>query len=196
MPLNDVYQISIDTTYNNQNCVNVLHYVQITGDGTGDGRQAVADMWDADNQTLFRGLMTVGALVVQTRTRRLAAIESQTLIQAVGSAGTHSGGGMPSGAAALIRQKGLSTDARKGTGGQKIVAVPYSVVDSGRLTEAYMVLMRAYGALGESDQQDPFATWDFRQCILGSDDFPRIIQHTSAAPRIVTVRSRQIGVGT
>ncbi len=193
MPDGDVYQLSTDLTYNGQNCVNVFHFEQNGTDGTGDPRQDLTDVFNFTYATLFRGLMTVGVQFVQIRVRRLIATKTQTLINTVGSAGTHSGGGMPTHAAALVRQRGETPLARRGTGGLKIVGVPFTVVAAGRLTAAYAGLMQTFGALGEVDHT--LTAWTWRQCILSGGNVARIIEHTSVAPRIVTVRSRQIGVG-
>lgn len=189
----DVYQLSTDVDYNNQACTNVLHFLQSGTDGTGDPRQDLTDMFNFVYATLYRGLMVAGVTFVQIRVRRLIATETQTLINTIGSAGTHAGDGMPTHAAALLRQRGGSDSARQGTGGQKIVGVPVTAVSAGRLTAAYAALMQTYGELGESDQG--LTDWTWRQCILSTGNNARTIEQNSVSPRIVTVRSRQIGVG-
>lgn len=195
MAADDTFSVSCDLTYNGQNCVNVLHFKQIGSDGTGVAMASLETVWDTIYKTLYRGLMVITVNVVQVRVRRLAAVESQSTITAVGLAGTHSGQGMPTHSAALLRQRGSSTDPRKGTGGQKIVGVPRSIVEAGRLTQAYADLLIAYGQLGESDETDGATGYTFRQCILDAAGNSRIIVHNAATPRLITVRSRQIGVG-
>ncbi len=191
----DTLSLSCDLTYNNQNCVNVLHFVQQGASGTGTAMDALGVMWTANYKTLYKGLMTVGVNIVQIRVRRLTVVESQSVITAVGEIGTHSGGGMPTHSSALLRQRGASAAARRGTGGQKICGVPRSIVKNGRITEAYATLMQAYGVLGESDITESGSGYKFRQIIISVGGSAGVIVHNSVAPRLVTVRSRQIGVG-
>lgn len=195
MAADDVFAVSLDTQYNGQNCVNVLHFIQIGADGTGTWQAALLSVWEDNFKVPWIALMVGGVNIVQVRMRRLIPTQTQQTITNIGTVGAHTGAGMPTHAAALLRQRGLTTD-EKGTGGQKIVGVPVTEVANGRISKAYSDLMVAYGQEGEVDITDGTSQFKFRQVIYNVPlKSSRKVIHSDGTPRIVTVHSRQLGVG-
>lgn len=195
MPDGDLYEMNVDLTYAGQNCVNVHHFLQIGADGTGDPRSALHQMWFLKYSAKLQTIMVADVTIVQTRIRQLKPIQTQTLITSAGFAGTHTGDALPPHAACLLRQRGFPTG-RKGTGGMKIVGVPTSEVKQGIIEVAYAALVQTYGDLSESNQADGTTGFNWRSCVFSQiDGVPRLIEKSKVTPRIVTVHSRQIGVG-
>lgn len=195
MAAGDLYEFNVDMTYGGQNCVNVHHFVQNGPDGSGLAQVALHAMWLAVYRTPLRAIMTNEVNIVQTRIRRLQPTQTQQTITAVGSLGTHTGTALPPHAACLLRQRGTPSN-RKGTGGVKIVGVPEGQVLAGVLEVAYAALVQTYGDVSESDQTDGGTGYVWRSAVYSIiDNTARLIEKSKVTPRIVTVHSRQIGVG-
>ena len=195
MPADDIFERSVDMTYQGQNCVNVEHLQQIGADGTGTWQASLLTNWQVAYKPRLKNVMVAGVNIVQVRMRRLFATQTQQTITTINEAGDHLGDGMPGHCAALLRQRGETTD-QKGCGGIKFVGVPNQVVLNGKIVVAYAALMELYGDQDESDITDGATGYTFRGGVLSQiDDVFRKILKCYATPRVVTVHSRQIGVG-
>lgn len=195
MAANDVFELSVDMDFGQQNCVNVHHFIQNGVDGTGIWQDALTSVWEDSYEASFLALMTTAVNVVQLRMRRLLPTQTQQTIVSVGELGTHLGASLPTHLACLLRQRGFPTG-RKGTGGVKICGVPTSEVLNGKITVAYAAKVTTYGNISEADIVDGATGYSFRSGVLAqSDDTFRAIEKSQVTPRIVTVHSRQIGVG-
>lgn len=195
MPVDDIFELNVDMTIGGQNCVNVHHFIQRDVDGTGSAIDALSAVWTADYKTSLLALMVSTVNIVQLRIRHLLPIQTQQTIIAVGSVGTHAGQALPTYLATLLRQRGFPTG-RKGTGGVKIVGTPHGEVLNGRITVAYAAKVTTYGNISEADVTDAGSGYVFRSGVLAqSDGSFRAIEKSQVTPRVVTVHSRQIGVG-
>lgn len=195
MPALDIFELSVDMTYQGQNVVNVHHKQQIGADGTGTWQASLLTNWQVAYKPRLRAVMTAGINIVQVRMRRLFPTQTQQTITTINEFGLHAGDGMPPHCAALLRQRGQTTGA-KGCGGVKFCGVPNQVVLNGKITVAYAALMELYGDQDESDITDGATGYTFRGGVLSQvDNVFRKILKCYATPRVVTVHSRQIGVG-
>lgn len=195
MPALDIFERSTDMTYGGQNVVNVEHLQQIGADGTGTWQASLFTNWDVAYKPRMRNLMTAQVNIVQVRMRRVLPTQTQQTTTTVNEAGLHAGDGMPPHIASLLRQHGETTG-RKGTGGIKFTGIPNTEVLNGRITVAYAALMELYGDQDESDITDGATGYTFRGGVLSQvDDVFRKILKSYATPRVVTVYSRQRGVG-
>lgn len=195
MPAGDIMELTVDQTYAGQNIANVHHFLQIGPDGTGTWQNALKDIWTAFFEDKFLDMVIDTLEVIQIRLRRLLPTQTQSSIIARGVPGNITGDGLPPHAATLVRQYGEGAD-RKGTGGSKIAGVPEAAIEEGRISAAQAALMVAWGDVAESDQTDATSGFVFRSGVFRpSDGTIRKIVKSFATPRLVTVRSRQIGVG-
>lgn len=195
MPANDVYELSVDMTYGGQNIVNVHHFVQNGVDGTGTWQDALMQVWTDNFKGPLSDLMVGTVTIVQVRMRRLKVGQTQQTTVAVGLAGQIMSNGLPTHCAVLIRQRAFPTG-RKGTGGVKITGVPIDNVENGQIDLALATLCQTYANISEEDITDPGSGFDFRAGVLSQvDDVFRAIEKSQVTPRVVTVQSRQIGVG-
>jgi hypothetical protein len=127
--------------------------------------------------------------------RRLFPTQTQQTITARGSFGGIAGDGMPTHCAALLRQRGITLGA-KGIGNVKIAGVPRAVVANGRITAAQAALYTTYGEVSEAAIVDGATGYGFHSGVLSQiDDSFTVIEKSVATPRVVTVHSRQKGVG-
>lgn len=195
MPLGDIFELNVDMLFEGQNCVNVHHVLQTTADGTGTWQAALLNRWTTDMEANLLACMVDQVEIVQVRMRRLFPTQTQQTITPRGSFGGIAADPLPPHCCALIRQRGIPTG-RKGTGGVKIIGVPRTLVFDGRITTGYAAILETYSLPMEAELVDG-SGYKFRYGVLAqSDDTFRSIEKTRATPRVVTVRSRQIGVGT
>jgi len=195
MPANDIMELTVDQTYAGQNITNVHHFQQLGPDGTDIWQIALKSIWTALFEPAFLAMVIDTLEVIQIKLRRLLPIQTQQSIFARGTFGTIAGDGLPPHAATLVRQYGEGAD-RKGTGGSKIAGVPEAAIEEGRISAAQAALMVTWGDLAEVDHTDGVTGYTFRSGVFRPADgtIKKIIK-SFATPRIITVRSRQIGVG-
>lgn len=195
MPANDIFELNVDMTWAGQNCVNVHHFIQKGVDGTGTWQAGLLAVWNANYKAPLLAMMVTAVEIVQIRMRRLLPTQTQQTITAVGENGDILDTGVPTHCAVLLRQRGFPTG-RKGTGGVKLCGLPDSAVLNGKLTVAAAALVTTYGNVSEADVVDGASGYSFRSGVLSQvDDSFRAIEKSQVTPRVVTVRSRQIGVG-
>ncbi len=195
MPADDVFELNIDMTISGQNVVNVHHFIQSGVDGTGTWQDALLSVWQDNFKTPLRNCMVQAVTIVQTRMRRLQPTQTQQTIVLDGAIGDILSPALPPHLAVLLRQRAFPTG-RKGTGGVKIVGIPDTGVADGRLNEAYKNLVATYGDVSEADITDGATGYTFRAGVLSQvDNVFRAIEKSQVTPRVVTVHSRQIGVG-
>lgn len=193
MPIDDVYQLTIDFQLENQNMSNVLHARQTTIDGAGAGEVVLGQIWEANLKDAYKNLLTTDVLVVQTRTRRILQTETQAFIDPINEFGASSPPTMPTHQAAVLRMYG-EPEMRKGIGNQRISGFSSLAVESGRVTAGGAIFLNAYGALlADEWTQDG---WSFRFGVFSRIDLIcRDILKAGSTSRVKTVYSRQIGVG-
>lgn len=195
MAAGDIFELSVDQTYTGQNGVNVHHFTQVGADGTGDARTALFNVWNDNYRAALIAIIIADVNIVQVRIRRINPTQTQSLITAVGETGTRTNPGLPPHCAVLVRQRGFSTG-RKGTGGTKIWGVSANQVANGRIDTLEADLYTAWGDLSESDITDGGTGYKFRAGVFSASDSSfRVIEKSQVTPRVVTVHSRQIGVG-
>ena len=195
MPADDVFELNVDMTWGGQNCVNVHHFIQVGGDGTGTWQAALLSVWEDNYKALLLDMMVTAVNIVQVRMRRLLPTQTQQTITTVGETGDILAIGVPTHCAVLLRQRGFPTG-RKGTGGVKLCGLDETEVLNGRITVAQAAKVTAYGNVSESNITDGATGYVFRSGVLAqSDDTFRAIEKSQVTPRVVTVRSRQKGVG-
>ncbi len=195
MPANDIFELQVNMTHSGQNVTNVHHFIQVGVDGTGTWQDALKQIWLDNYKDILRALMVVAVNIVEIKLRKLFPVQTQQTASNIGEAGLVLTTGMPTHAAALIRQR-ATPSGRKGTGGVKICGVPIAEVDEGKISESYRDDMLTYGNISESDITDGGSGYTFRSGVLSNvDNVLRKIVKSMPTPRIVTVHSRQIGVG-
>ena len=194
MALGDIFELNVDMLFEGQNCVNVHHVIQTSTDGTGTWQVALLGIWTANMEANLLACMVDQVEIVQVRMRRLFPTQTQQTITPRASFGSIAADPLPPHACALIRQRGIPTG-RKGTGGVKIIGVPRTLVFDGRITTGYAAILETYAGPMEQDFVHG-SGYEFHYGVLSQvDDSFRAIEKIRATPRIVTVRSRQIGVG-
>ena len=195
MPSGDVYSMSVDQTLASQALSNVLHFVQVGSDGTGDARAALYSVFDTSFLDALLGCLVSDVDIVQTRIRRIHPTTTQAKITAVGAPGLLVGNPMPVGSCSIIRFSSESSG-RKGTGFSKITGARTIDVRDGRVDVVYAVLLQAYADLFPIDYTDAGTGYVFRACVWSSIDLvARKIDIGNALTRVRTIHSRQIGVG-
>ena len=195
MAANDVYSLSLDSLYNGQNTVNVMHFKQVGADGTGDARNSLNIMFDITLRTLFEPLFTDETTMVQTRARRLFPTETQTLTGALGDPGTETSNGLPPQCCAILRLVG-NRGAGRGSGSLKLGQIGEGFVDEGRVDASYVALAQSLGNQLAQDIVEGTFNWTWRCVIWNPGDNTFItVQAARPATRIRTVHSRQLGVG-
>lgn len=195
MPASDIFELNVDMTWNGQNCVNVHHFTQVGADGSGTWQAALQSVWEDNYKAPLLDMMVTAVLVVQTRMRRLFPTQTQQTIVSVAENGDLLDIGVPTHCAVLLRQRGFPTG-RKGTGGVKLCGAPAGEVLNGRITVAHAAKVATYGNVSEANIVDGATGYTFRSGVLSQvDDVFRAIEKSQVTPRVVTVHSRQIGVG-
>lgn len=196
MPANDVFEMSVDQTLENQNLTNLYHFIQTSSDGSGDARAAVNALWTLIWKTLYLATVTAAVDMIQTRVRRIQPTQTQTLITANAGAGAIVGEALPPQSCAILRQYATPL-ARRGTGHVKISGIDVAASESGRIDVAQETLINAFAAPMTSDQTEVASGYVFRMGVYSQvDQVLRPIQSALALGRIKTVYSRSIGVGT
>lgn len=193
MPANDIFEVSVDATYNGEAMTNVMHFIQIGADGTGDARSALNSVWVNDFDVAQRNLQVDSVTHFQQRTRRLFPTQTQSFIAANSATGTFIDNGLPTNQCAILRFYGALAG-RKGVGHQKLYGVGTTFILQGRISASYKTLMDAYGDIFKVDRTDS-SGFVFRAGVLGTDDVLRQIQKTEAMTRIKQVHSRSARVG-
>lgn len=196
MPFADVMELTVDSTFAGQNMSNVHHFAQTSGDGTGSWQTALTAIWVAQFQLNYSNLMTGFVQIVQIRMRRIEPTQTQQTTVPIGIPGNVADDTLPGHCAALLRQR-ATPSGRKGTGGVKIFGVPLGAVSVGRIDAAYFAAMSTYGNAMEVPQLDVASGYEFHSAVYSQvDNIARPILKTVPTTRVVTVHSRQIGVGT
>lgn len=196
MPSGDVYSVSIDQTFQSQNLSNVVHFIQVGSDGTGDARDALATVWEAEFKTTLLACMIGDVEIDQLRIRRIHPTTTQAKIEAINEQGSQSGVGMPVGSCAICRFSTQSSG-RKGTGFTKVAGASIDFVQDGRADLAYALLLQAYADEFIQDYTDAGTGYVFHAAVWSKIDLvARPIEIGIALTRIKTIHSRQIGVGS
>jgi len=193
MPANDVFEVSVDAVLNGQNMTNVMHFIQIGADGTGDARTAMAGLWTAIFDLPLRNTQSSSVLHQQTRVRRVLPTQTQTTITAGVNAGTRLVESIPTNQTAILRFY-ANPFGRRGTGNQRFYGVGTDVVLSGRISDGMATLMQLYGVLFITNAP-PSNSYVFRAAILSNDGIARPIMKTLPLPVVKTMHSRTVGVG-
>lgn len=193
MPANDVYELSVDSFYGNENMTTVLHFGQVGSDGTGDPRDALNQVWMASFDAPQRLGQVAGVVHFQQRIRRLLPTQTQSLITPNAGVGTVAGDGLPTNQCAILRMYGVLSGPR-GIGHQKLYGIAISMVLEGRVSVSFRDSVEPYGLLFTADTT-PVNGWKFRAGVLGVDSVLRAIQKTDVLARVKQVHSRSARVG-
>lgn len=194
MPANDVFELSVDATYNGQQVTNVMHAIQIGADGSGDARGALDRVWVDNFDVEQRTLQVTSVVHFQQRVRRILPTQTQTLITPNAGLGLATGNGLPTNQCAILRLYGAKA-LLKGVGHQKLYAVPVLMVLEGRVQTTFRDISLLYSVNFETNHTDPISGYVFRMGVLGTDSVLRQIQGTEQLGRIKQIHSRSIGVG-
>ena len=193
MPANDVFELSVDSVYNNQSVTNVMHLIQVGADGSGDARDAVLGTWAAQFQAQQALCQVDSVQHFRNRCRRILPTQTQTKIESDVTVGGQAFPGLPTNQCAILRFYGAIAG-RKGVGHQKMYGVGINFCQQGRLSTAWRDLCQTYGTQFKSDHAH-ISGYVFRMSVLGNDGVARKIQGTDPLPRIKQVHSRSAGVG-
>lgn len=194
MAAGDVYSCGLDMTLNAQELNMGFHFVQIGADGSGDPRQAVANVWLANFETpLLNALVAVVTLGV-LRIRRVLPTTTQSLVATVGTVGLVAQNPIPTNQCAVLRLYGVLAG-RKGIGNIRMPGIGIDFVDEGQVNASYVGLSELFGDPFEVDQTDIPTAFTFRSCVLGTDSVPRQVQRALMTSRVKQLRSRTVGQG-
>lgn len=198
MPEGDIYEVNVDQTYNGQNLVNVLHFIQDGTDGSGSAREALGDIWVDNFQLPHLALMVTNVTIVQLRIRKLLPTQTQQFLRTINATGSQIESGLPPQQCAIISQKGQrgGPKGRRGAGHMKVSGVPLGATDAGRVNLNYATDMNTLGLVFADKLTDMATGFTFDSCVLSAvDSVARVIVHSGSTSRIRTVYSRSIGVG-
>jgi len=193
MPANDILEISVDAILNGQNVTNVMRFIQVGVDGSGDARVALANVWVNQFDGPLRNTQVTAVAHQQLRVRRLLPTQTQTIITPNLQPGTLTGVGIPVNQCVVLRFYGTPAG-RKGTGNQRMYGIRTISVLDGRIDNGQSTLIQTYAVLFTSTQAD-ISGYSFRGVVLGNDNLARQIERTTPLPRIRTMHSRTVGVG-
>lgn len=195
MPAGDVYESSIDMTFAGQKLTNVIHFVQVGADGTGDPRESVTGILTTDFLPDYQNLVVDSLTFDQVQARRLFPTQTQQWTAASGVVGTQLSDGLPPQSCAILRLYG-SRIGNRYVGRQLISGLPTSAVKDGQINNTLMGLLGIYGDHFESSHSFPISGYEFTATILRRADSTnsQIIRAQSLA-RVRTARSRQLGIG-
>ena len=194
MAAGDVYECSAEMTHNQQQIVMGFHFVQIGADGSGDPRQAVANVWLGNFETPLLACLSSQVQINVLRIRRVLPTQTQSLVATVGTLGTVIGVTLPTNQCAVLRLYGVLA-ARKGVGNVRMPGIGATFIDEGQVNASYVGLTELFGDAFEVDQTDIPTAFTFRSCVLGTDDVPRQVQRALMTSRVKQLRSRTIGQG-
>lgn len=194
MPAGDVYELTIDSTYNAQSIANVLHFTQIGADGGGLGEEAVPAMFASVFLQPWAAMICNTYQFLQSRCRRITPTETQQFVSPINVFGDDVRQDSPTHLTAILRTYGTTTG-RKGTGGIKFCGFSIDSYREGRIGGPFAGLGKVLGELMELDQSDVGSGYIFHASVFSRiDKVARQIQKTVMLPRLKTVRSRQLGV--
>jgi hypothetical protein len=182
-------------TFNGQNVTNVQHFTQVGDDGTGDARNAIAQIWDDDFRVTLKAVLNGTVNIVQTRIRRIQPTQTQQLITAIGELGDGSGPAYPTGSCVIIRLMSISSG-RKGTGGVKICGMNNTDIALGRLNVAAANKLQTHANVYADTYTDSGSNYVMVPVVYSRiDNVGREILSAVILTRVKTVHSRQVGVG-
>lgn len=194
MAAGDIYELSLDMTFDNQAIMNRYHFVQIGSDGTGDPRISVTETWELSFRAAFLNLISDEVAIVQQRCRRVLPDQTQQLVTNDAVAGNVTGDVLPTNCVSILRLYATASG-RKGVGFMKIPGVATAFVNEGRINSSYEGIAELFGDPFEVDHTHGGTGYVFRSCILGTDDVARQVQTARCTSRIKQLRSRTIGQG-
>ena len=194
MPAGDVYQLTAEMTFDNQQVVNGYHFVQVGVDGSGDPREAVALIWNDLFQAPFSNLVSNNLEINNVRVRKVLPIQTQAFVLAVNEQGSVAGDVLPTNMCAVLRLYGILSG-RKGIGNLRIPGVVVTFIADGQVDASYVGIAEIFGNLFEADQTEAGSGFVFRSCVLGTDDVARTVQRAVMTSRIKQLRSRTVGQG-
>ena len=194
MPAGDIYQCTAEMNMDNQDIVNVYHFVQIGADGTGDPRQKVGLIWLANFETPLLACMTADVQIDVLRIRRISPTTTQSFITTVGTTGGLPGASLATNQVAVLRLYATKAG-RKGIGNLRIPGIDNTFINEGQIDASYVGILEIFGLAFEVDQTDVASGYSFRSVVLGTDGVGRQVQIVRATSRIKQLRSRTIGQG-
>lgn len=194
MPNGDIYQCTAEMNFNNQDIVNVYHFVQVGADGSGDPREKVGLIWLANFETPLLAVLSDEVTIDVLRIRRLSVGQTQSFITTVGTAGGIPGQPLPTNQVAVLRLYGVRSGA-KGIGNMRLPGVDNVFVNEGQVNASYVALAELFGDEFESNHTDGPSSYVFRSVVLGNDGVGRQVQRAVMTSRIKQLRSRTIGQG-
>lgn len=196
MPTGDIYELNVDMELSGQAVTNVHHFRQEGADGTGDPREALANVWDDYFKTTAKTLAVIGLTFVQTRNRQIKPVQTQQFFNNINESGDIPDPGMPTGSCVLIRFY-TENAGPKGIGGMKVVGASIDNIEFGRVNVAYANLCQAHADLFGITYTDSGSGFKFIPCVYSQiDNVAREIVLGVVLTRAKTVHSRQVGVGT
>ncbi len=194
MAAGDVYECTAEMDFNAQQITNGYHFVQIGADGTGDPRQAVANVWIANFEAPLLAALSSQVTVNVLRIRRVLPTQTQALVATIGTAGDVAGQPLPTNQVSVLRLYATKSG-RKGIGNMRLPGVDNVFVNEGVVNAAYVGITELFGDAFEANQTDGPTSFVFRSCVLGTDAVARQVQRALMTSRIKQLRSRTIGQG-
>lgn len=159
MPADDLYEITVDGTINNQTIKNIYHYQQMTGTDNADN---LFDLFEAD---VIPKILDLASTSYTLDTVTVVNKEDPTdfWVQSVGLNGNQTGENMPTHDAWSFEWVTRRTDAK--SGGKRLAGVIEATLNNGVPTVLFLIKLAAYMAKCESDLTSAGGTW--RPCVRG-----------------------------
>jgi len=193
MPAGDTYELDLEALYQGQAVVNVFHFFQVGGDGTGDVRQSLANAFALVLQPLIVSNLVEEYVTQQFRVRGVDGSETQTLLVLDTTTGGIIDDGLPPNSVLMTRNYGLR-DALKGTGRTCWTGIAETDQEKGVMKLVPLAGWVAYENAAKDTIEDPALGWDFQLAVRSpSDEIFRPVLRLETQPRLRTLRSRTIG---
>lgn len=193
MPSGDNYQITLDAVYNGQAVVNVFHFVQSGADGTGDVRESLTNIFQAQIWPLIQARLTSEYVKQGYLAKGIKPNETQTLLTSSVSAGTLVEDGLPPNSVMQMTNYGLR-EGLKGTGRTLFTGLPESDQANGIINLLDQASWLTYITKMLSTMTDGVLLWSFKFGIYDTaSNVIRVVQRMEVQPRLKTLSSRIIG---
>jgi len=193
MPSGDNYQLTLEATYNGQAVVNVFHFKQSGADGTGDVRESLADVFQAQVWPLIQARLTDEYEKLGYLTKGIKPNETQTLITSSIANGSLVEDGMPPNSVMQMTNYAVRSGL-KGTGRTMFTGLPETDVENGIINLADQASWVTYITKMLATMTDGVLLWSFDFGILDlSTNTIRDVERMEVQPRMKTLRSRTIG---
>lgn len=195
MPAGDIYELNVDATLAGQAITNTFHFLQIGGDGTGDGRIACDNIWPASLETSWLASLCTNYFQTNTRVRRIKPTETQALITNNVGVGAMVEEALPPQACIILREH-ATPSGRKGTGHIKISGCPLGDVFEGRINASLSATLTTFATNLGSPITDVATGYVFHASVYSQiDAVARPILNAFPMSRVKTVYSREVGIG-